>query len=152
VHFLGIDWCARNYGGGGLESEQADLHDFPGGTWPWFTADITNCGKEFGENIVMVTHHPMHVAPVLPVEAGAFSTDEDNTVETFTSGFGGNVYANLAGHYHIDWHESRTLGQYEIYVTEATKLGADNFRLVKVFSDGSGFTYKHQKVIVPLNP
>ena len=148
LHFMGIDWNTRTIGG--LEGEQADLHDFEGGTFPWFTGDIEACNKEFGENIIMFSHHPMHVAPVLPVEVAAFSPEEDGIVEAVTGGYGDHVYANLAGHYHVDWQEYRSVGQYEIYVTRAVHLGEETLiRLVRVYGDGEVFTYHEERIIIP---
>ena len=60
----------------------------------------------------------------------------------------GSPAADLAGHYHIDWQETRQLGGYELYVTEAVQLGAVTFRLVQVLSNGITFTYNHQKIYV----
>jgi len=147
VHFMGLDWCTRFLEG--IAGEQADLHDFAGGTWPWFTQDIEACDKEIANNIVMLTHHPMHVAPIVPVEAGAFSVAELDVIESFTSLYGDNVYANLAGHYHIWWHEIRRPGQYEIFITKATHLAENTLRLVTVLSDGTAFSYQHTPVVVP---
>ena len=147
VHFVGLDWCTRVIGG--LEGEQADLHDFAGGTWQWFTDDIAAADKSFTENIVMLSHHPMHVAPVLPIEVAAFSVAEDETVENFTGGYADNVYADLAGHYHVDFFETRSLGGYDLYVTEAIHLLDTNLRLVRVYSDGSNMTYHHERIVVP---
>jgi len=148
IHFMGMDWCSR--ASSGMEAEQADLHDFSGGTWPWFTNDITNCDKPFGENIVMLSHHAMHVTPLLPeIEVASFSPAEVDTIEAFTSGYGGNVSADLAGHYHVGWHEYMSTGQYDIYVVEATHIGGKTFKLVRVYSDGAAITYNYQKILVP---
>lgn len=146
VHFMGIDWCSRT--DGSIDKEQADLHDFEGGTWPWFVEYITNCDKEMLENIVMLTHHPMHVAPVIPLEIVSFSIEEDETINLFTGVYGDHVYANMAGHYHVWWHEYRELGQYELFVTEATHLLGNTLRLVHVYNDGEGFSYFHVPLVI----
>ncbi len=145
LHCMGIDWCSRVMEG--LAGEQADLHDFEGGTWPWFTSDIENCDKTMGANILMFTHHPMHTAPILPIEVASFSLAEILTIEAFTAGYGSNVNANLAGHYHIWWQEARGLGQYTIYVTGATHMGKNKLRLVRVYDEGTAFSYHHELVI-----
>jgi hypothetical protein len=140
VHFMGIDWAIRVIGG--LTAETAVLHDFPGGTWPWFTEYITNCSKTAQENIVMASHHPMHPMPLY-----AFSPADDTTIETFTQGCGSNVYADFAGHYHINFSETKSLGQYDIYISAATWENA--VRVVSVRTDGTAFTYWHQVINVP---
>ncbi len=148
LHFTAADWATR--GGTGWEGEQADLHDFSGGTWPFFTNDIETCQKESQENIVMLSHHPMHVTPIIPdVEVASFSTDEVDTIEAFTAVHGDHVYADMAGHYHVDWTEDRPDGQYELYVTAAIHLGVKNLRVVKVFNEtGTAFSYEHLRVVV----
>jgi len=147
IHFVAADWASR--GGSGIEGEQADLHDFAGGTWPWFAADLAGCPKDFGENIVLLSHHPMHVSPVFPdLEVASFSPDEVDVIEGLTATYGDHVSADLAGHYHIDWYEDRPGGQYELYVTEAVHMGVKNLRLVKVYNDGSAFHYDHVRVVV----
>ena len=146
-HFMGIDWCSRIMEG--WVGEQADRHDFEGGTWPWFTDQIATCPKPYKENIIMLSHHPMHVAPVLPVEVAAFSVEENMLIETFTAGYGDYVYANLAGHYHVWWQEQRVVGQFDLYVTAATHIGENNLKLVRVYTEEDTFTYTHEQVIIP---
>ena len=147
LHFVAADWSSR--AGAGLEGEQADLHDFTGGTLPWFTSDLENCPKDFGENIVMLSHHPMHVTPLIQdMEVASFSREEVNVIETLTASYGDNVYADIAGHYHVQWQETRAAGRYELFVTEAIHVAAKSFRLVRVYSDGASFSYDHSKILV----
>lgn len=147
VHFMGIDWCTRVIGG--ATSESADLHAFPGGTWPWFQADIAACPKPRHENIVMLSHHPMH--DVLG-GLGALNTAELNTVMGFTAGYAEYVYANFAGHYHFDWHDGENAGGFEVFVTDATHDDENTLRLVRVLDDGVTFNYEHVLVEVPPTP
>jgi hypothetical protein len=140
IHFAGLDWNARVIDV--LLGELADLHNFSGGTFPWFMDDITTCQKSFAENVIMLTHHPMHTFPA------AFSTEEDERIETFTQTYGNYVYANFAGHYHISLHETRAVGQYELYITEATQFGLNNLGLVRVYNDGTAFSYHYENVIL----
>jgi hypothetical protein len=143
VHFLGLDWCTRHVGG--LEGEQADLHAMPGGTWPWFTNDLDACPKPRLENVVMVSHHPMHD---LLGGAGAFSGAEMDLIEAYTKVYADHVYADFAGHYHFPWYEGENAGGFELYVTDATHDDDNTLRLVRVFDDGTRFTYEHEFVVL----
>ncbi len=97
----------------------------------------------------MLSHHPMHVTPIIQeVEAASFSPEEVEVIEKLTASYGGNVYANIAGHYHVKWEESRSAGRFELFVTEAVHVAAKSFRLVRVYSDGASFSYGHAKVLV----
>jgi hypothetical protein len=148
LHFVCLDWATRMID---PEVEDlADLHDFPGGTWTWFTSDIQNCIKPLKENILMLSHHPMHVNPIIPgVEYASFSSEESTVIETFTGGLGEYVYANLPGHYHYEWYQWRELGQYHLYVTEASHINENSLRLVRVYNDGVTFTFHHEKIVMP---
>jgi len=158
VHFVCLDWATRRNvptPENPLQTEQADLHDFAGGTWPWFTDDVAGCSKDGEENIVMLSHHPMHVAPViggLPVNLAAFDQAELAQVEAFTAGYGDHVYANIAGHYHVDFLESMPVGKYDVYVTRAVHDALPGrMKLVRAYRDGSGpFTYHHEYVQLPV--
>ncbi len=147
IHFMGIDWCSRTIGG--MAGEQADLHDFSGGTWPWFTQNLRGADKLIKENIVMFTHHPMHVNPVIPIEYAAFSPEEDAIIETFTAEHGDNVYADFAGHYHIEWSEWRALGQYHLYVTKAAHTSHNMLKLINVSSNGNIFSFQQELITSP---
>lgn len=144
VHFVGLDGCTRTVGG--LAGEQADLHAFPGGTWPFFQADLDACPKPRRENVVLLSHHPMHA---LLGGLGAFSSSERDRIESFTKTHRDHVYADFAGHYHFNWHDAENEGGFEVFVTDATHEDDVTLRLVRVLDDGTTFTYAHALVVVP---
>jgi len=104
VHFSCLDWCSRNDDLG----EDADLHDFEGGTWSWFSDDIAHCPKDKEENIVMVSHNPMFTLGGILGEilsnGGALSTAEFAQFSAFLEDpnhdYGAHVQAAYAGHFH----------------------------------------------------
>jgi len=144
LHFLGIDWCTRIRIP--IIGEQADLHDFPGGTFPWFQEDIEYAPKDFAENILMMSHHPMHD---LTLGIGGFDFREQRMVEDFTRQYGKHVFANFAGHYHLNWHTIRFRGQFELIMTDGTWDDENTIRIVRVENDGRSFSYSHQLVVIP---
>ena len=158
VHFVNLDWNVRRNVPSPedpLQTDQADLHDFPGGTWPWFTNDVELCNKDGDANIVMMSHHPMHVAPIIgdvPLNLGAFDLAEIARIEAFTSGYASHLYANFAGHYHIDLYESRPNGGYDIYITRAVHEELPGrMKLVRVYRDEDGpFWYHHEYIQLPI--
>ena len=103
VHFMGIDWCTRTIGA--ILGEQAELHDFPGGTWPWFVDDIERASPAMQESIVMASHHPMY-----PMVLGAFSEQEYAAIADLVQEHADTVYANFAGHFHNDVHHVMPAG------------------------------------------
>ncbi|MHC4223900.1 MAG: metallophosphoesterase family protein, partial [Planctomycetota bacterium] len=141
---LCIDWCTRTIGG--PASESADLHDFAGGTWPWFEDESRAGAQGPKECIVMVSHHPMHD---LVGGYGSFALAEMERIEALTGSHGDWVYANFAGHYHFDWVETRSAGGYQVVITDATWDDENTFRLVRVFEDSDTFSYEREIVALP---
>ena len=157
VHFLCLDWCTRKdqvTEENPLQSEQADLHDFPGGTLPWFRNDLENCAREGAENIVMLSHHPMHVFPLLqelPLNAGAFDADELGKIKDITNLYKNNVYADIAGHYHIDLYEKGRNGSYDVRVVWGAHIEPEaRMQLVRVYHDARRNVYSyHHETLFP---
>ena len=50
-HFICPDFNSRKAG-----DEGGALHDFKGGSWPWFKNDIRQCQKSKKENVLILTH------------------------------------------------------------------------------------------------
>lgn len=142
VHFIGLDWCTRRVAP--IVGEQADLHDFPGGTFEWFRQDVERCLKPLKENIVMASHHPMHFLPI-----GAFSVEEQPTLERFTAHYRDSLYADFAGHYHLSVHNGLRTAGYEIYLTQSPWIAQNALRLVAVDFDGDRVVYSSQVVWIP---
>jgi hypothetical protein len=155
LHIMCTDWGTRNPGPG-LESEQAELFDFEGGTWPWFKQDMESSIGEAQNNILVFSHHPMHVSPVYPLiraDLGAFSVNDFKTITNFTLPFKDYFYANYAGHYHVPWYQDVSQGGYKLYVVRSLHqpsqlantqmLEEPTLELINVTRKGSVFSYKN---------
>lgn len=140
VHFVCLDWCSRI--GVPLLEEQAELHDFPGGTWRWFVEDLSDLSQSPKESVILVSHHPMHAEGI-----AAFSRAEFRSLCAFMAPFGEVVYADFAGHYHVYWHETIEGAGYELYVTEAVSFLLPNLSLVEVSRVADGFRYRHRWIV-----
>ena len=140
VTFIGLDWCSRIVGG--LFGEMADLHDFEGGTLPWFEGVLAELEAPAGDSVVMYSHHPMHLSP------GAFDLDEMATLEALIAPYGDAVYANFGGHYHDDGESGPESGLWEAYVTDATWDDENRVRVVAVSGNGNRFAYEHELISV----
>jgi hypothetical protein len=106
VHFVGLDWVLRDMSIG--IGEEAELHDFAGGTFPWFTNYVETCSKDKQENIVMFAHHPMLTLGgewgEILAALGAFAPGEFQQLSDFLTDpaqdYGNYVYAAYTGHFH----------------------------------------------------
>ncbi len=109
VHFVCADWCDRTTRTSSVRAEDADLHDFPGGTFPWFTETIGACSRDKLENILMFSHDPMHtLAGWLEFLAGyaGFAPAEFAQIDAFLRDPNHDTMSYVAqafgGHYHFD--------------------------------------------------
>lgn len=139
IRFVGIDWASRDPNA--LLGEFGELHDFPGGSFPFFEEQITRSSVGNTENVVIFTHIPMHF--------GAFDVDEMDRIKAVTAPLGAHVWADLAGHYHASASETVEDAGYDLHVTDATWDDEIELRLVEVWVAGDAFAPITELVVVP---
>jgi hypothetical protein len=98
-HFVCPDFNSRKAGGQGGE-----LHDFAGGSWPWFKDNIKRCPKLKNESIVIMTHIGMFHTGFEFADRFVFSESEMNKIKSFLNDYKDNVDSNYAGHLHLNWY------------------------------------------------
>jgi hypothetical protein len=97
-HAICADFVSRTAG-----VEYGDLHDFTGGSWPWFTNNIAACAKPKKENIMVMTHIGMFRTGIQTADQYLFSEADLNTIKNFTKNYKSYITANYAGHIHCNW-------------------------------------------------
>lgn len=140
VRFLGLDWASRDENV--ILSEMGALHDFEGGTWPFFEAQVAKADG-LDENVVMFSHIPMHLSP------GAFDLDQMARISAVTAPRADHVWADLAGHYHGDGSETLDDAGYDLHVTDATWDDEVEVRLVDVWQNEVRFSPSTDVVVIP---
>ncbi len=138
LRFVSLDFNTRHQGG--LLSELADLHDFEGGTMPFLEEQLATLAPGWDENVVMASHHPMHIP--------AFTADELAQLTGEIAPHSHRVFGDFAGHYHGDGHEVIDEGGYEVFVTDATWDDEVTVRVVEVWGDGQAVSFVQDLVIV----
>lgn len=135
-HFVALDLVTREHGLLGYPGvlTAADLHDFSGGTWPWFTdhlAQLTGLGDH---NVLVFCHHPP-IVDSLGIDG--LTIAEYNRIDDFIRdhGYGDNIYGFFSGHHHLDYTWDRFQGQ-RVVVTADTG-GDASVRVVQIFGNGS---------------
>lgn len=135
VHFVATDWSSR-------KADDADLHNFPGGTWPWFVDDIASCQKNKNENIVVLSHPPM--CHYLGLARYSLTPPEFSFMKDFTAQYSDHIYANFAGHLHVNGvMDVKNSGGYKVYLTDGTFDDENSVRIVFVLCFGQRFYYFH---------
>lgn len=101
-HFMFADFNARQHAPFGYKGvgPEANLYDFTGGTWQWFTADYNNFSPKGNDNILIFAHHPL----TKDIYGGivSFSVGEYNKIANFLNDNNKKNYTGLwnAGHLH----------------------------------------------------
>ncbi len=139
VRFVGLDWASRNIHY--LLGEFGELHDFEGGTWPFFEAQLAATAGGIGESVVLFGHMPMHLGP--------FDLAQMERIKGVTAPLADVVWADLAGHYHGSASETVEDAGYDLHVTDATFEDEVELRIVEVRTDGSRFWPVTELVVVP---
>jgi calcineurin-like phosphoesterase family protein len=138
LHFVVLDWMTREGG------ESADLHAEPGGTLPWLEEELDRCGNRPANSVLLFSHLPMHMNYFYEV----FTEEEDAKVAAVTRPFDEILYANFAGHYHINWQQRRPDWGYDLFVTDATWDDTLTLRLVGVEGGEEGFTFTNRLIVL----
>jgi 3',5'-cyclic AMP phosphodiesterase CpdA len=136
-HFVALDLVTRTHaplGNPGVASD-ADLYDFEGGTWRWFTADLGDCGRWGTNDVFVFSHHPPIVTTLGVLDC--LSPGEQDRIGSFLrdGGCGDAVFGFFAGHHHLDYDLVRYEGQH-VVVTPEAKAGA-TVRVIQIFGDGT---------------
>ncbi len=160
-HFVCVDFNSRKKG-----YEGGELHDFPGGTWPWFKNDIEKCLKPKEENIVIMSHIGMFRTGFERADQYLFPQEQMTKIKRFTYNYREYIDSNYAGHIHQNWQVIIWYGLftpiYNVRVTDetwhCTRWPESNdreltVRLVQVNNDGPKIVYnQHVLDIEKENP
>lgn len=118
-HFVCPDFISRKAG-----SDGGELHDFTGGSWPWFKNDIERCPKPKNENIIIMTHIGMFHTGFDFADKFVFSKNQMDRIKSFLNDYKDNVDSNYAGHLHMNWYvpvwSELFVPLYHVIVTDET--------------------------------
>lgn len=138
VLFISQDWNVRDTTG--IMAEFGELNDVKGGSWDWLGAALQGAEDRADESILVLSHVPM--APV------SFDLEERARFAELIAPIRDKVYANFAGHLHVDYEEEFPGAGYSTFVTDATWDDAISLRRVSVYGDGERMNYQQHLVVV----
>jgi hypothetical protein len=140
VTFMVLDWCSRSdepiYG------DTADLHDFDGGTLPWFQDQVQALESGPQESVVMASHMAMHLGP------GSFNIAMDDVLEGWAGAYADQLALSVGGHLHMDIDQTATVGGWEVHVLDATWDDALTLSIVDVWGNGRRFAYEIERQVL----
>lgn len=156
-HFVSPDFISREPG-----SEAAELHDFAGGSWPWFQADIEGAALGPSERINIVTHHGMFQIGIWSVDRLLISDEAMEQIVEFLCPYRDHVAASYGGHIHQNWswEVSCSSGEliYEVWSTDDTHDAVVapemdderiTIRVVEVSETADCFVYEQYLLVEP---
>jgi hypothetical protein len=140
-HFMFLDWNSRTpMPGLPWVYSAAELHDFEGGSWNWFTNHLDNYWNKGDENIVLFSHHPMKQDGTAGIGDGFPDYYYEEIVKYIDEGsYGGNIWANFAGHTHENSAPEREYQDRTGMFTVETEANIESItvRVVRFHADGS---------------
>ena len=162
VRIIVNDWNTRVMDPG-WTGEQAQLFDFPGGSWDFMKEEVGLAAYSgIKNNILLFSHHSLHMSPFYPIfkkDFGAFSPKEFKVITKFTLGYSDHLGGSFTGHYHLPWHQFVVQGGYSINVVEALHPVLAKYNifmhptimLVQVTPKEGNFKYSYERVKIPYN-
>lgn len=136
--FISQDWNVRDTTG--IMAEFGELNDVEGGSWEWLDAALEGVEERPDESVILLSHVPM--APV------AFDLEERERFASRIAPVKTKVFANFAGHLHVNYEEHFLDAGYSTYVTDATWDDEITLRRVSVYGDGERMSYEQELVVV----
>jgi len=145
LHFICLDWNSRQIDP--LWGETPDLHDFPGGTFPFLQDELAAVqatapdGPQ--ERVVLLTHMPMLQGP------GFFDDAEGSKLVALLGPVADTVQGDHAGHLHgngeQEWPETGLL----VDTTDATWDDVVSVRVIDISLASRGYRYQSEVVELP---
>lgn len=136
VLFVGVDWNIRHLSGN--LAEFGDFNDVPGGTHDWLLDSLDGETERADESIVLLSHVPMVL--------GTFSVAEKAAFAELLEPVRPKVFANFAGHLHIDAFDEDFEAGYETWVTDAIWDDVNMIRLVTISGNGARMEWAQEAI------
>lgn len=159
-HFVLPDFISRQPG-----NEGADIHDFPGGSWPWFQADIEAAAHGPAERITILAHHGMFRTGFEGVDKYLTPEGAMGQIIEFLCPYRNHVAACYGGHIHQNWYWEVFCSSgeliYEVWITDDTfdavippETDDDRItiRVVEVWKAPDAFFYEQILLVEPITP
>lgn len=140
VDFMVLDWCSRS--DAPIYGDTADLHDFDGGTLPWFQDQVQALEPGPQESVVMASHMAMHMGP------GSFNIAMDDVLEGWAGAYADRLALSLGGHLHRNLEDTATVGGWQVEVIDATWEGAVTVAIVDVWGNDRRFDYRIERLMI----
>ncbi len=138
VRFVALDWASRLPPSEGFWTEFGYLHNFDGGTLEFFQEEVVSWTDLRDDGVVVLTHIPMLI--------GSFNSNQMSELDSVLSAYSDKVYANFAGHLHVNVEDLSLDRGYDVFVTDAVWNDVITIRMLDVYQSEQT-VYFEQEVI-----
>ena len=138
LRLITADWSART--DAPYFSEMGDLHNFDGGTWEFFQSEIQQLQQQKKNSVLLLSHIPMFMSP------GSFDVAETEMIAGLTNAYADLIYADFAGHFHVNVDSELEEGGFEVFITDAVWDDEITIRMVEVWENEVEFSYTQEMI------
>lgn len=138
VRLITLDWASRLPSSEGIWTEFGYLHDFEGGSFPFLAQELTVLGEEKLNSTLFLTHIPMTV--------GSFNAEQMDAFEVMLAPYTDRIYANFAGHLHVNVEEENIDRGYDLHVTNAVWDDTITIRLLDVYQNEQRVQFEQELI------
>ena len=140
VHVVALDLSPREKLG--LIGELGDIHDYPGGSWPWLQKDLSGLKGRAKASVLLASHIPMHQS------AGALDAGHILKMKALAGSVPGLIHASVAGHYHVDAVVDIPSLPFISYVVGSVFAGPLPVHIATATVTATEVTWVHETVLV----
>lgn len=138
VRLIALDWASRLPSSEGIWTEFGYLHDFEGGSFPFLEQELMTLGSERLNSTLFITHIPMTV--------GSFNAEQMDAFEVMLAPYTDRIYANFAGHLHVNVDEPDMERGYDLYITNAVWDDTITIRLLDVYQNDQRVHFEQELI------
>ncbi len=138
VRMIALDWSSRLPSSEGIWTEFGYLHDFEGGSFPFLESELQQLSAQRINSTLFLTHIPMSV--------GSFNADQMGSFEEILAPYTDLVYANFAGHLHVNVEEENLDRGYDLFVSDAVWDDVITIRVLDVYQNSERVLFEQEVI------
>lgn len=141
VRLIALDWASRLPSSEGIWTEFGYIHDFEGGTKTFLESELPMISESKEGSTLFLTHIPMMI--------GSFDAEKMDVISTTVEAYSDRIYANFAGHMHVNVEDETRDRGYEVYVTNAVWDDVIAIRMLDVYQNSNAVYFEQELIEFP---
>lgn len=141
VRLIALDWASRLPSSEGIWTEFGYIHDFEGGTKAFLESELSMISASKEGATLFLTHIPMMI--------GSFDAEKMDVISTTVEAYTDRIYANFAGHMHVNVEDDSRDRGYEVYVTNAVWDDVITIRMLDVYQNSNAVYFEQELIEFP---